>query len=183
MSCVYFIGGASASGKSWVAQSLAQKHCLPLIHLDEFHNALRSVPASGSDLEEATKAVCLVATKQLLMLGRLCIVEGGWIDPDVAASLFGSGEVVRSAVYCGYGDNALEQKYDSIVQGGAHWLAKRPRGDALEFLKDQVRGSEWYRDGCTNHGISYIDFTEFDDGTRSLECHFNGWFTRNSSDA
>ncbi|MDO8863673.1 AAA family ATPase [Haliea sp. E1-2-M8] len=173
MSCVFFIGGASASGKTTVALKLATTNSLSLIHLDAFYNTLRPAFKSDSDLEVATKSICQVAATHILAIGRKCILDGGWIDPEVAVALFGPS----AAIYCGYEDKDLGKRYDRILSKNEHWLKDESKENALSFLQKQADGSEWYKSECKECNLPYVDFTNFPNHIPSeISSRFSEWF-------
>lgn len=173
---IYFIGGASGSGKSWTAADLARTHARHLVELDQLNKTLKAAGLSGKELEEQSKKLAFHVVDMLASRGADCIVEGGWINPDGARQMqdrYGKG---FRAVFCGFPGAIAEERYAMFKAAGAsgagarHWLVTdETEARALEFLREQISGSRWYRRTCEELGIPFVDFSDVAQGAERLK--------------
>lgn len=63
---IYFIGGASASGKSTIAKELSNLYALPVVELDRFYDILMQVIFDREKLVVATEKISLEVVEQFL---------------------------------------------------------------------------------------------------------------------
>lgn len=169
---VYFIGGASAAGKSYAAQVVSRDVSLPVIGLDKYYNMLKKAGVSESVLKGSTKTVCFELVGQLIGVGSQCIVEGGWINPREASQL--AARTGFYPVFCGY-PNAEPQKRLERIRSNKqdrHWLCGKTCKEALEYLKKQAQASNWYKNECKTYELTFVDFSDFECGLSRLRSHF-----------
>lgn len=172
---IYFIGGASASGKSTIAKGLSVLYALPVVELDRFYDILMQAICDREELVVATKKVALEVVKQFLGAKAGCIIEGGWIQPEQANKLKKEAKGRFYPVYCGYPKANIESRYLAIKKSGSHWLSSQSEPEARSFLITQIKESEYYRQECEKLRIEFFDFTEFSEGSRVLRAHFEKW--------
>jgi shikimate kinase len=161
---IIFIGGASASGKTTVAKQLAEKLERPLISLDDFYNATGEIE-DGNLRKRITRKFSEALIEQLAVAGTACVVEGGWISVEVASSFCGD---IVDAGFCGYFASDLSMRLDNICNTGKHWLANKSKDEALNFLQNQVSGSEHYQSECEKYSLSFFDFSSPEEGSKQL---------------
>lgn len=164
---IYFIGGASASGKSTAAKKLASLS-FPVVELDDFHRILMNCIIDCEKLELATENVAETAVRQLLASHSSCLVEGGWIKPEKASILRAEFGDVFQSVFCGYPRGVASERLKEIKQAGTHWLAAYPDDFCLNFLQKQIDGSKWYEEECDKFSLTFIDFSNFSAGQSTL---------------
>lgn len=180
---IYYVGGASAAGKSTITKELALRAALPLVELDKFHDLLSAVIRVRKPLIAATRKVALTVVVQLLHAQTGCIIEGGWIKPALAHRLkknFGSR---FCPVYCGYPQADMATRYLAIQARGTHWLKNEPEPEAHAFLATQIKESEAYRQECERFQLEFFDFTDFSEGSHSLRAHFETWLQNTAASA
>ena len=158
---VCFIGGASAAGKSAVAEEVAADHGLVLFRLDSFFLMAEKTGLSGEALNDAARAMSLRFLTERIEAGSRCVVEGTWITPVEAAGLM--ADAAFHSVFCGYPDAdpkaRLKEIWASYPERGAHWLMGRSTDEALAFLRAQIEDSRRFRDACKeNWGSSSATF-------------------------
>ena len=173
---IYFIGGASASGKSTIAKELSSLYSFPVVELDRFHDILMPIVHDREQLVRTTGKITLEVVRQLLELNVSCIVEGGWIQPRKASKLKEKSKGYFYPVYCGYPRADVESRYSVIQKDGLHWLNSKPGKKAQSFLRTQIDESESYRQECERLQIEFFDFTVFSEGSEALRSHFEKWF-------
>ena len=172
---IYFIGGASASGKSIIAQELSNLYSLPVVELDRFHDILIPIVHDRERLVNVTNKIALEVVRQLLELKVNCIIEGGWVQPKQARKLREQSKGYFCPVYCGYPKADVEFRYAAIKRSGLHWLSSKSEKEARYFLDTQIRESEYYRQACEKLRMDFFDFTEFSEGSKALRSHFEKW--------
>lgn len=172
---LYFIGGASASGKSTIARILATKSHRSAIELDAYYDLLEPLTRNHRALEQATTQVSLELVRQMLKLGAKGIVEGGWIAPAQARQLHRESEGHFYPVYCGYPQAKAKSRLALIRAQQQHWLADKPNSEALEFLRQQIKDSRWYQQECTKYALPFFDFSEVASGAAALERDYCAW--------
>lgn len=174
-SAIYFIGGASASGKSVVARALAAEAQWPIVELDEFYDILDSAFEDHTNLEKATDKIALQVVVQLLAVNAACLVEGGWIDPAPAKKLKDRSQGQFYPVYCGYPNGTVEQRLTMIKREKAHWLAERSKKTARAYLESQIKHSRWYQRQCDQYGLPFFDFSDISVGVAALSANYTDW--------
>lgn len=175
---IYFVGGASAAGKSTITKELSVRSSLPLVELDKFHDIL--IPAIGERelLIETTRKVALEAVELLLNTKAACIIEGGWIKPARAHTLKNNFGSRFCPVYCGYAGADLATRYLAIQANGTHWLNDKPKSEAHAFLTTQIKESAEYRQECARFHLAFFDCTDFSAGSKALCAHFEMWLQK-----
>lgn len=174
---VIFIGGASASGKSTAARELSSQTNRPYFELDQLYNSVNGLLSNGcfpdKVVKDIVKRVSLEFVCGLIGAEAQCVIEGGWITPKVAAGLTGDG--VFEAVYCGYIDIEAKQRLQTLQSApdNQHWLTKKTDVFALDFLTKQSNDSQWYKNECIDHGLTYFDFSDQNEGSATLLKHFS----------
>lgn len=169
---VLFIGGASRSGKTTVAKKLSGVLNLPLVNLDSMD---RDLFKTGGQIkffrDRRTKTACARMVSELIKVNADCIVEGGWMDPEIAAKLYKSGAF--HPAYCGYaGADPKDRLALYKANTSDNWFDKLPDGRALKWIKQQISGSRWYEKECARLNIPYFDFTDISAGSTGLVGHF-----------
>lgn len=172
---IYFIGGASAAGKSTISKELSLRYALPLVELDTCYDLLSAAIPEREPLIEATRKVALAAVSQLLNAQAACIIEGGWITPAQAHQLKHNFGNRFCPVYCGYAGADLATRYLAIQANGTHWLKDKPKPEAHAFLTTQIKESAAYRQECALFQLEFFDFTDFSAGSKALRAHFETW--------
>jgi shikimate kinase len=175
---VYYIGGASASGKSTVAKRLSENAGLALIELDELFNAVEASVDSKNTAISVMNNVADVLVRQLLAANISCIVEGGWLLPEAANGIAVKYPHFR-AVYCAYQYSLAAARLELLRRDGKHWLAHEEEETALAFLCKEI--SPWYATECKRLNLAFFDFSEIDKGVQMLEEDFEEWLDGPSS--
>ena len=179
---IIYIGGASASGKTETATKLSAMTGLPVVELDEYYDLLADAGCSAEDAAAATPAIARRAVEDLLRSGSDCIVEGGWVDPGIAAELRERYGNAFEPVFCGYPGSEVGDRLAVILGSGAHWLADKSRAEAEAFLAEQVKASKWYEQECGRFAIPFVDFTDQEAGQRCVLERFCGLENRPPAD-
>ena len=164
---VRLIGGASASGKSTVAKMMARELGIPLIELDPIFDAVtggRSATAVAS-----TEGICEALLSGLVRAGANCVVEGGWIQPEIADKYRGAG---LQAVFCGYPNAIAEDRLESM-RGGRHWMTKiDDRNEAIGLVQKQIEDSRSYKTRAERFSFDFIDFGDIAAGIAAIRSKF-----------
>ncbi|MBL8251594.1 MAG: hypothetical protein JNK31_07995 [Candidatus Competibacter sp.] len=172
---IYFIGGASASGKSVAARKLVAGDGRAIIELDNFYDILASALADHVILEKVTGKIAAEAVIQLLAANAFCLVEGGWIDPSRASKLKDKSEGRFYPVYCGYAHGKVKERLRIIKNGKNHWLAEQSGKAARDFLRSQIELSRWYRKQCEKYALPFFDFSSVEEGMAALVADYGRW--------
>lgn len=175
---IYFIGGASGAGKTRGAQQLAQISSLPAIEIDALQRLL--IPAiPDTDLRSpVVRALTRVLLEQLIQVRATCIVDGAWLEPEMADRLKQDSNDYFHPVFCGYSSENLEARYQSVRHANEHWLAYMPDDWARAFVQKQVSDSSVVAQKCRELNIDYVDFTDFASGSSQLLENFAAWKSR-----
>jgi predicted kinase len=163
---VRLIGGASAAGKSTVAKVIARELGVPLIELDLIFDAISNCEAATA--ATSTQGICETLLSGLVSAGANCVVEGGWIQPEIAEKYRGAG---LQAVFCGY-PNATAEDRLKAMQGGHHWMTKIDPKDAIRLLEKQIKDSNSYRVRAEKLSFDFIDFGDISAGTAAMRSKF-----------
>jgi hypothetical protein len=178
---IYFVGGASASGKSVSTKALAKEFCVNTVNLDEFYNVIRKSISDETLSQKTTKDVAALCVDKFLSIGAAGILEGGWVAPSKAAEISKSYRNRFCPVYCGYPKADIITRLEMIVRDGKHWLASRSQEEARNWLKGQIEGSLWYQSECLKYGIPFFDFSDVTKGQQQLQTHYQTWHNQNAS--
>ena len=172
---VYFVGGASAAGKTTCTKSLALRFHLPVVELDDFQRLIMDAIPSLERRAPATFRIAEAVLRELLSARSHCIVEGSWLEPREADQLRREFGPSFQPVYCGYHDPDLTARSERLKSGGRHWLSQVTPEHRTAFLATQRAHSEVFRRNCEHLGLPYFDFTSFEDGAGQLEQDFRSW--------
>jgi shikimate kinase len=167
---IFFIGGASGSGKSTAAEALAEELELPLVRLDDYHNMVINPGLNGQWAKELTREICAKVVQNLMDTGARCIIEGGWITVEQAAVW--QGNPTFFPVFCGYPSTTAKDRFDLIKQGKTHWLNHKTEKDAIEWLEKQISDSCSYKKSCSSNEVTFIEFSCAEAGRKNLIAHF-----------
>lgn len=178
MSGIYFIGGASASGKSYSAEIFAKDSGLPLIQLDHLARPIKQIKNDETtiDTNNLVREVTWEVLQYIFALKSSCIVEGGWLEPDKASVFRARSDGFFYPVFCGYDDSQLENRYQKIKEGQRHWILLEDSDWGKKFLEGQSELSIQREKICIRKKIPYFDFTDFDSGMDKLSDNFRKWF-------
>lgn len=172
---IYFIGGASAAGKSAVTTRLAARDGRTIIELDRFYDLLQATIRDSNALEKATRQIALEVVKQLLASNAYCLIEGGWIAPAQASLLKEATAGRFHPVYCGYPYAKVKKRLALIQRAQQHWLAWEPEKKARAFLRQQIEESAWYRRECEKYHLPFFDFSKVEEGAQALILDYSQW--------
>jgi len=175
---VYYIGGASASGKSTVAKRLSENAGFGLIELDELFNAVKATVDSKETAISVMNNVANVLVRQLLAANICCVVEGSWLLPEAADGITATYPRFR-AVYCAYPHSSARARLELLRSDDKHWLTREDEETALAFLQEQI--SLWYETECNRLNLAFFDFSEIDKGAQMLKEDFVEWLDGPSS--
>lgn len=175
---IYFVGGASGSGKSVATRQMARECTLPRLEVDNIYSAFCG--AFGNS--EAQKIITIAAAslvEELVASGASMIVDGGWIWPDKAADLVKVSGGRLTAVYCGYPTATTQGRFELIRSNSGpdpnHWLAGRDSSDAIAWINQQIEGSRSYQEAAKLVGLPFFDFSDVAEGNKQLRAHFRQW--------
>ena len=172
---VYFIGGASASGKSTCAHLLAEEFGVHTIALDNIFDVLKQAVGDEDTGVKITNDVAPFCVKKFIQSGVTGIVEGGWIAPKQASKIAAQYGSRFQPVYCGYANADIQARLAMILESGDHWLAEMDQQEALDWLEDQIKASQWYASKCKKYNLPFFDFSDFTKGYRQLRKHYKSW--------
>lgn len=172
---IYFIGGASASGKSTVARLLAAEDGRSVVALDNYYDILESAFHDHDLLVKISERIALEVVTQLLATNAFCIVEGGWIAPQQARKLRERSAGRFYPVYCGYPETKASTRLAVIKNDQNHWLAEKSEKAAHAFLKTQIQQSHWYRTQCQKYELPFFDFSSLEAGVAALRSNYYKW--------
>ncbi len=98
-----------------------------------------------------------------------CVVEGGWIQPEMIADLEGTHRIF--SIFCGYPHANAEERHDVMKKHARRgdWLIRRPKNEAINWIEQQIIESESYRERCEERGLSFVDFSDFPTGFKEIE--------------
>lgn len=172
---IYFIGGASASGKSTCAHLLAEEFDVNTIELDDIFDVIKQAVGDEDTGVNITNKVAPYCVKQFIKSGVTGILEGGWLNPKQASKIAAQYGSKFQPVYCGYTNADIPARLAMIFERGDHWLAEMDHQEALDWLKDQIEASRWYASGCKKYNLPFFDFSDFTKGCRQLRKHYKSW--------
>jgi predicted kinase len=172
---VFFVGGASASGKSTATKRMAVEHAVPCIELDALRNAMARAFVDKALLIKAMNGMTKALLRELIAGGADVIVEGGWMQPNDAEELVREFGHRFRPVFCGYPDDSPSERLEKIRthEGTKHWL--NSRADAEQFLEGQISGSAYYENEAHSRGLDFINFTDPAGGCKRLEQVYRDW--------
>ena len=172
---VYYIGGASAAGKTTASIRLAAAAGIARVELDDFQRAMMPALPDVSRRAVVTRQLAQAAVIALLDSDAECIIDGAWLAPSEAEQLRERYGVRFHPLYCGYRAVNIGARLSAIRSAGEHWLASIPQAEAAQFLDKQVTDSETLKQTCEEFGIPYRDFTDHDVGFAALKADFDRW--------
>lgn len=171
---IFYIGGASGSGKTFSTRKLSNEYSVSTCRLDNFYDKECGRGKSKQEAEKATRSKCQRYIESQLNKGEEGIIEGGWIEPHVAATIKEKFPDTFFPVYAGYANDDPESRLKKIKQGGTHWLCLDE--SPIAFIKKQILDSQWYEEECEKYKIMYIDYSQPEIGNGRLKEYFNSIF-------
>jgi predicted kinase len=172
---VYYIGGASAAGKTTASIRLAAAAGVGRVELDDLQRAIMPALPDASRRAIVTRQLARAAVIALLDSDAECIIDGAWLEPAEAEQLRAGYGVRFHPLYCGYREVNIEARLSAIRSAGQHWLASVSQTEAAQFLDKQVTDSETLKQTCRHIGIPYYDFTVYEMGFAALKTDFERW--------
>jgi predicted kinase len=172
---VYYIGGASAAGKTTASIRLAAAARVGRVELDDLQRAIMPALPDVSRRAVVTRQLARAAVTALLDSDAKCIIDGAWLEPLEAEHLRERYGQRFHPLYCGYRAGNIEARLSAIRSAGEHWLASISQTEAAQFLEKQVIDSETLKQTCEHIGIPYYDFTDPEVGFAALKTDFEQW--------
>jgi hypothetical protein len=163
---IYFVGGASRSGKSLLPTRLLARAGVPWLALDVLRMGLvRGVPClcldpDVGDLVEAARLwpVVRAMAENLIDDGRSYLIEGVCLDPFDVAPLVARGDA--RACFLGYPRLTDAEKLRAVrvhTGGPNDWLAHQPDEAVLAQVVDGCRISAGIEQACAATGLAFFD--------------------------
>jgi hypothetical protein len=172
---IYFIGGASASGKSEVTKYIKENfENIKTEELDDIYNSF-DYNIVESEKVILTQELAYRKIGELYNLGFSGIVEGGWISPSKANELKNTFGNRFYPVYCGYPNANVEDRIEEIIQSKEHWLKSKTPDYRFEWVTKQKIESEDYQYHCNQYKIPFFDFSDFKIGSKNLFENYKEW--------
>jgi hypothetical protein len=169
--CIFYIGGASGSGKSHAARMIREKYRIPVINLDDYYNIFH--PTCNEDISETfMRNVSEHLVEDLIKFQGTGILEGGWIDPNVAIQIRSKFDSKFKPVYAGYINDNAQNRLNFLKSNPGHWLLNEQEDFAISFLNKQISDSGDYMNKCRQGLIDYIDFSDPTSGCNEMLLYF-----------
>ncbi|MEP3265510.1 MAG: hypothetical protein ABJZ62_08760 [Hyphomicrobiales bacterium] len=170
---IFYVGGASASGKSFTGSKIAQDADLTIVGLDDYYNQIAKKDLIDNTKDDLTKELSIILLGHLIESKAQCIVEGAYLHPYDTLK-FSAGQLYP--VFCGYPNADPIKRLDEIILGKdgkkKHWLFWKDRDYAISWLKTHIDGSKWYQNECKKYSIPFVDFSDFQHGENELMEHY-----------
>jgi hypothetical protein len=165
---LYFIGGASRSGKSQLVRKLLSANNVPYFPLDAVMMACSKRPEcfkmNHQDSPQERSVALWPFTEEIVNTTSYHLdnyaFEGDYIFPNNIKAFEKKYSGRRfSAVFLGYADIDPEKKLQDIRRFSSlmDWTRKRSDEQLLEHIKVHIAISITLRDQCAIHGFPYFE--------------------------
>ncbi len=165
---LYFIGGASRSGKTLMARHLLAERGLAYLSLDcivmGFTNGLprigihdKLMPDEIAErLWDFLEAMC----QSMLWSDVDYVIEGEAMLPENLRALVDKHPGRVRACFLGYADSSIETKLREVREHSREhndWLTREPEAYIRDHLANMVDFSRMLRDECRAHDMRYFE--------------------------
>ncbi|MEM6690243.1 MAG: hypothetical protein AAF664_12490 [Planctomycetota bacterium] len=165
---LFFLGGASRTGKSWIAKQILQRNSIACLSLDwlvmGFTNGMpqcgihdKLMPHEiGNRMTPFIEKMC----ESMIWVGDECVIEGESVLPALTRRLSEKHPEQIRACFLGYADANVRKKADEIqaLSTGDHdWLTNESSQFILEHVENMIDFSSMLRSECDLHQQSYVE--------------------------
>jgi len=176
---LYFVGGASRSGKTWLARRMLESHQIAYFPIDVLMMGfINGYPDFGLDPE--TEGITRGEKLWPILRGMAVnlieekryhpdyLLEGDELLPKNVAELITTYPRDVRACFLGYTHIVPSEKLQSVRKFEPDWAEFYKNDEILlSFLAEQSEYSQYLRQECSIYGLNYFDGSE--DFTRTVE--------------
>ncbi|NDV61948.1 hypothetical protein G0Q06_05750 [Puniceicoccales bacterium CK1056] len=168
---LYFISGASRSGKTLVAERIFREHHIPYMSLDWLVMGFTNgIPEYGlhdklfpDEIAERLWSFLNAICESMIWSGIDYVIEGEAILPELICEFLDKHPGKVRICFLGYTDVDIEQKVTEIRKhsaGELDWLTKEPDNYVRQHVENMVNHSRMIKEGCAKTGMQYFDTAE-----------------------
>ena len=168
---LYFISGASRSGKTIVAKKLALQKGIPYLSLDWIMMGFTNgIPEYGvhdklfpDDIARRLWSFLKAMFKSMLAVDTDCIIEGEALLPELIIEL--TKEYPNQLMICflGYIDVDINKKFKEIRDFSSKkndWLEDQSDVYVIDHVKNMITHSKIIKQSCEEYDMQYFDISE-----------------------
>jgi 2-phosphoglycerate kinase len=165
---LYLIGGASRSGKTIIAKTIAAQKSIPYLSLDWLVMGFTNgIPEYGihdllmpdeiaEQIWDFLKAMC----ESMLWSNDHCIIEGEAILPELIIELKNKYPDQIKIGFLGFTNIKAKEKVKNVKEfseGETDWLIDKPDTYISDHIKNMIRYSKKIKASCEKNDIRYFD--------------------------
>ncbi|MEM0912542.1 MAG: hypothetical protein AAGJ37_16315 [Pseudomonadota bacterium] len=178
---IYFLSGASRSGKTLIAREILEEANVSYLSLDwlliGFDEGLTKVGTKHlSSTNEVAKKMWPALKKMIdnmLCDGEDCVIEGEALSPELMAELRAQYPDEVKVAFLGF-DTIDVKKKVSLIKSNTEkendWLASESDAYIQDHVNNMIRYSKMIKTACKKHNLSYFDTSEdFENATQRVK--------------
>ena len=168
---LFLVSGTSRSGKTLIARKILADKQIPYLSLDWLMMGFNDgIPEYGihhllwpNEIAEKMEPFFLGMIDCMLVDGMDYVIEGEAMLPRLVARLVEKHPDKIRVVFVGYTDIDVKDKVALVKKHGGgenDWLTKKSDEYISDHIGNMIAYSKMIKDGCENHGLSYIDTSD-----------------------
>lgn len=165
---LYFISGASRSGKTIIAKKIASKKGISYLSLDWIMMGFTNgIPQYGvhdklfpDDIAVRLWSFLKAMFESMISVETDCIIEGEAILPELIIELFKKYPDKLRICFLGFTDVQIDKKVKEIRSFSIEkndWLEDKSDAYVIDHVKNMIAYSRKIKKSCKENNITYID--------------------------
>ena len=165
---LYFISGASRSGKSIVAKKLASQKGIPYVSLDWIMMGFTNgIPEYGvhdklfpDEIAKKLWDFFKAMSESMLFVGDDCVIEGEALLPELLIELIEAYPNEIKVCFMGFTHADIDRKVQDIKMfstGKNDWMEDEPDAYVRDHVSNMIAHSKMIKKACRAKKIQYFD--------------------------
>lgn len=165
---LYFISGASRSGKTIIAKRIALQNKIPYLSLDWIMMGFTNgIPEYGvhdklfpDDIAERLWSFLKAMFESMIAVETDCIIEGEAILPELITELLKEYPSKLKICFLGYIDVDIDKKVKEIRDFSNKkndWLENKSEAYVIDHVKNMIAHSKKIKKSCKENNMRYFD--------------------------
>ena len=168
---LYFISGASRSGKTIIAKKISTQKGIPYLSLDWIMMGFTNgIPEYGvhdklfpDDIAKRLWSFLNAMFESMIAVNTDCIIEGEALLPELIIQLSKKHPGKTRVCFLGYLDVDIDQKVQEIRDFSSKendWLADKSDAYVVDHVNNMIAHSKTIKQSCEENNVQYFDTSE-----------------------